>query len=285
MSGGSDLAKDRFHITQDNAREFLRASQHMPSNFTPVGVVQGWSPHSMALAAQSLIDMGYKFIAIGGMVPLKVPEIHSILRTIRENIGFPKNIGLHLLGFAKADNLNEFVQYGITSFDSTSPMLRAFKDDKNNYFTLDDSGEIQYYSAIRIPQATENLRLRNHVKTGRYRQEQLIGMERDALTLIRKYDRGLASLEEALDAILAYSAPLLNGGKVDQAKVERQLQMKRELYGRTLQDRPWKKCHCAICSEAGIDTIIFRASNRNKRRGMHNLSVFYKYLNQLNNST
>lgn len=284
MSGGSDLAKDRFHITQNNARDFLSACRQMPPTFTPIGIVQGWSPFSMANAAKSLVDMGYKFIGVGGMVPLKVSEIHSILSTIREIIGFSKDIGLHLLGFAKADNLDEFVQYGITSFDSTSPMLRAFKDDKNNYFTINKNNEFEYYSAIRIPQATENVRLRNQVKTGRYRQEQLVAMEQRALSAIRAYDKGNASLEATLDAVLAYSAPLLNGGDADEAKVNRILDRKRESYGSTLRDRPWANCNCAICSNAGVDTIIFRASNRNKRRGMHNLHVFYEYLNRLNNS-
>ena len=33
-------------------------------------------------------------------------------------------------------------------------------------------------------------------------------------------------------------------------------------------------CSCAICSAIRIEVIIFRASKRNKRRGMHNLSVY-----------
>ena len=52
-------------------------------------------------------------------------------------------------------------------------------------------------------------------------------------------------------------------------------------YRTTLADRPWKKCGCAICKQAAIDIIIFRGSNRNKRRGIHNLAVYKNHLERL----
>lgn len=282
MSGGSDTAQERFAITQENALKFLNASTNMPDPFQPIGVVQGWSPHSMAVAARSLVDMGYKFIAIGGMVPLKVHDIHSILTSIRSQVPQSEGISMHLLGFAKADHLHDFNPYGITSFDSTSPMLRAFKDDKNNYFYLGENGRIEYCSAIRIPQANENIRLRNHVKTGLYEQERLVAMEASALQMIRKYDKGAATISDTLDAILEYSVPLVDNGTMEPDRLRGLLDKKRSLYQKTLERRPWEKCPCAICKHAGIETVIFRASNRNKRRGMHNLAVFYDYLGRLN---
>ena len=45
-------------------------------------------------------------------------------------------------------------------------------------------------------------------------------------------------------------------------------------YRRTLEDQPWRHCNCGLCAEAGIDIAMFRGSERNKRRGFHNLSVF-----------
>ena len=36
---------------------------------------------------------------------------------------------------------------------------------------------------------------------------------------------------------------------------------------------PWRECHCGLCAEHGIEIAIFRGSERNKRRGFHNLSV------------
>jgi len=50
---------------------------------------------------------------------------------------------------------------------------------------------------------------------------------------------------------------------------------------RTLQDRPWKKCGCAICKKWGIEVAVFRGNNRNRRRGFHNTHVFYRLLERL----
>ena len=51
-----------------------------------------------------------------------------------------------------------------------------------------------------------------------------------------------------------------------------------EEYKRTLEDRPWKECGCPICSKISVEVAIFRASNRNKRRGIHNLHVYHKHI-------
>jgi hypothetical protein len=50
------------------------------------------------------------------------------------------------------------------------------------------------------------------------------------------------------------------------------------LYRETLEAAPWRECSCEICAGAGIDVVIFRGSERNKRRGFHNLYVFGKRL-------
>ena len=44
---------------------------------------------------------------------------------------------------------------------------------------------------------------------------------------------------------------------------------------------PWKKCKCQVCKKCGIEVAIFRGSNRNKRRGMHNLYVFNNQLKKI----
>jgi hypothetical protein len=49
---------------------------------------------------------------------------------------------------------------------------------------------------------------------------------------------------------------------------------------RTLEHKPWKNCDCAVCRDIGVEVIIFRSSNRNKRRGMHNLGVYHRHLSK-----
>jgi len=266
----------RQEITLANAREFLHETHQLTQRgFTPMGVVQGWSPASMAGAARQLEAMGYDYLAIGGMVPLNVSSIKACLQAIRDAIRPTTRI--HVLGFAKADNIHEFRGLGITSFDTTSPLLRAFKDGKSNYYLPAKDGGLDYYTAIRIPQALENNQLSRMVKTGRLDQERLQLLERRALDLLRAYDREQASLDDVLEAVLLYTRPLLTAGK-DSTASERKLADVSLLYRRTLADRPWRSCDCPVCRRLGIEVIIFRSSNRNKRRGMHNIDVFARHL-------
>lgn len=267
----------RFDITLRNAELFLRESGRLGERFTPLGVVQGWSPRSMAEAARSLERMGYRYLAVGGMVPLKADQIKLCLKAIREVID--PGTCLHILGFAKADDIHEFTGFGITSFDTTSPLLRAFKDNKCNYYLPDGDGRLRYYTAIRIPQALENNHLNRLVKAGLWNQEHIQELERRALDLIRAYDREEASLDDTLEAILSYSEPML--GRQGTGPSPKKLAEMDALYRRTLNDRPWRQCPCQICQTLGVEVVIFRSSNRNKRRGMHNIDVFSRHLRRI----
>jgi queuine/archaeosine tRNA-ribosyltransferase len=243
-----------------------------------MGVIQGWSPGSMAEAARRLCAMGYRYLAVGGTVPLKTPQIKSCLRAIRDAV--PPDTCLHVLGFAKADDIADFRSFRITSFDTTSPLLRAFKDGKSNYYVRRPNGRMDYYTAIRIPQAIENPKLQRLAKRGDRRQEDLLHLEGRALQALRGYDRAEVGLAETLDAVMDYDVPALledSGGVVSSRKVAEL----RSRYERTLRDRPWKECGCAVCRQASIEVVIFRASNRNKRRGMHNLAVFKTLVDDL----
>lgn len=265
----------RYDITLENAESFLKESARI-KNFTPMGVVQGWSPDSMANAAGELERMGYQYIAIGGLVPLRSSQIHEVLVAVRKRVS--GSMKIHLLGFAKAEQIHEFVKYDITSFDSTSPLIRAFKDANKNYYVKRPDGNIDFYSAIRIPQATENPRLMQAVKRGDFRQEDLIALEARALTSLRAYDQGRASADEAVEAVTEYSRPMLWDSKKTTDKNEAEVEKYRERVIRTIRDMPWKNCSCRVCREASVEVAIFRASNRNKRRGFHNLAIYYQHL-------
>ncbi|NGX16018.1 tRNA-guanine transglycosylase DpdA [Wenzhouxiangella sp. XN24] len=283
MEGGSHTARTRFDMTLALADEFLRASKHMPSEFTPIGVIQGWSPGSMAAAAKALKKMGYTYMAVGGIVPLKPVQIHWALDAIRSAV--PKqSAAMHLLGFAKADHIDEFVRYGITSFDSTSPLLRAFKDSRKNYYAPTESGNLEYFSAIRIPQALENAKLKRQVQEGRLRQEDLQNLELNALEAVRGYAVHRNGLTHTLHSVLEYNSKLLESDCTDRSTKDRKLQKLKIEYENTLQKRPWESCGCEICRHAGIEVVIFRASNRNKRRGIHNLHVFYNHVRTLHSA-
>lgn len=279
IEGGTEESRRRFEITLENADSFLRASRQMSNRFTPLGVIQGWSPGSMAEAARRLQAMGYGYLALGGTVPLKTPQIKACLQAIREAV---PDLRLHILGFAKADDIQSFEKYAITSFDTTSPLIRAFKDAKANYYLPAPNGSgLTYYTAIRVPQALQNPKLMRLAKRGALNQEDLVRLESVCLSSLRAYDRDEMGIEETLDHVLAYATPATLGALAQELPGSHKVDELRERYWRTLNDRPWKQCSCAICRELSIEVVIFRASNRNKRRGIHNLQVYKRLVDEL----
>jgi hypothetical protein len=279
MAGGTADAKARFEITLENADAFRHETLAIDASFTPLGVVQGWSPGSMAEAARRLVTMGYDYLAIGGMVPLKSPEIKLVLEAIRDAV--PASTRLHILGFAKADDIDSFHGFDIASFDTTSPLIRAFKDAKQNYYLPGEGLGLRYFTSIRVPQAIENPKLQRGVKKGMFRAEELVRLEALALNSLRAFDRGAADLEETLHHVLVYSAPLVEEKPYEDCKDSIALARLAQRYRVTLSERPWKQCPCKICQDAAIDVIIFRGSNRNKRRGIHNLAVYHDHIERL----
>lgn len=268
--------QQRYAITLANAEAFINLVRNERMPLEPLGSVQGWSPASMAEAAARMERMGYRYLAVGGLVPLKVETIQTVLHAIRARI--KPTTALHLLGFAKADRIHEFKSFGITSFDSTSPLIRAFKDEKANYYSEGTGTKLDYYTAIRIPQALENARLMQGIKRGQFSAEDLQRREQKALSLVRKYDKGESSKKAALAAVMDYHQFLLRGNALSPEQQEKAIEKAGALVKRTLDEMPWKQCSCDVCRSIGVEVIIFRSSNRNKRRGFHNLGVYHRHL-------
>jgi hypothetical protein len=250
---------DRQLITLELASEFITKRRSLKLEFYPIGVAQGWSPGSYARAVNELQKMGYDYIALGGMVPLKTREILECLAKINDT-RLPKT-RLHLLGVTRTDHVSAFAGYGVASFDSTSPLRQAFKDDRDNYYTLDRT-----YTAIRIPQVQGNPRLQRMISSGIVSQDRARQLEKLCLELMRRYAADDCPIEEVLDALVAYET--LCGSK----------RPHREIYLEALTDRPWTKCSCDICRKLGYHVILFRGAERNRRRGLHNVWVFYRRL-------
>jgi hypothetical protein len=236
------------------AEKFLSAVADQRASFEPIGAAQGWDPTSFADSVRELQDMGYRRIALGGMVALKTPEILACLEGI-SNIRSP-HTELHLLGITRLESISEFRRLGVTSFDSTSAFRQSFMDERDNYHTADDR-----YSAIRVPQVDGNLALKKAILSGTVSQRSAIEAERLSLRRLREFDSGSCDLDDAIAAVLDYGS--IVGLKGDYE----------EQYRRTLVRAPWRECQCGLCARHGIEIAIFRGSERNKRRGFHNLSV------------
>lgn len=257
--------KRRQELTISLAADFRSRCAERQARFIPMAVAHGWSPQSYAESVAALQDAGYDRIALGGMVPLKTHEILSSLKGIAAVR--KRQTQLHLLGIMREEAIVEFEDLGVASFDSTSAFRQSFKDDRDNYHTTGRS-----YTAIRVPQVEGNTKLKKAIEAGWIRQEDAVRLERECLAGLHKYDEtgiGQGRLLELLDEY----AQLVSSPSTDSSR-EKNRKSYTEAYGQTLEDAPWKKCNCRICREAGINVIIFRGSERNKRRGFHNIFAF-----------
>jgi hypothetical protein len=137
-------------------------------------------------------------------------------------------------------------------------------DDKNNYYSRDET-----FVAIRVPQVDGNPALKRAILGGRVSQKDAVKAERESLRCLRAFDRGEAELPEVLEALSAYeNVTMPKRSYIDD-------------YRRTLEASPWKECACSICREHSIEVVIFRGTERNKRRGFHNLAVFGESVRRL----
>lgn len=253
----------RIEITLRNARNFLKLHNKNDYTFTPIGVAQGYDLDSYKYSVCALLEIGYEYIGIGGLVQYKSEFILNILKECQP---LTKDIKLHLFGVLRPKYLEDFKRLGVTSFDSASFFRKAWLKSRQNY--LSQNGK--WYSAIRVPQSS-NPRLLKNANLNGFSIDDLRKMENDVLQALIKYDEGEINLKNVLDLVLKYDVLLLRITDDGKNLIER--------YKLTLMDKPWKSCDCDICKKLGIQVIIFRGTNRNKRRGFHNIWVYRKIEN------
>jgi hypothetical protein len=260
----------RVKLTRDNAAEFIRLHKAVHANFLPVGVVQGVHPAGYARQLCDYRDMGYDFIALGGLVPRSDSEVIEILDAVqRELTKLNWDPWIHLLGIFRPELQHHFRLSGIRSFDSATYFRKAWLRSDQNY--LASNGK--WYGAIRVPLTTDArtlARLRNSGKS----LQKISDMEKAALQSLKRFSAGKIDVEECLGAVLRYDR-LLSADTGDRDHLK-------QIYRRTLEDRPWEHCSCNVCREIGINALIFRGLNRNKRRGAHNTLRLYDSLESHN---
>jgi hypothetical protein len=256
--------KRRYQLTIHNAEAFLKEHRKLGLNWTPIGAVQGWDEASFANAARQYAAMGYDYIAVGAMVRRRTPEILSIVRAVREVV--PANLRLHLFGVARLNAVSALSAAGVNSADSASVLRRAWMGTGKNYLSMDG----QQYAAIRVPEADKSFRAKRMVSEGRASADQVRRLEQACLKQLHAYDRGEVSVESVLQTMAEYDH-LITPDRPDTSG----------LFRHTLEARPWKTCPCDICRKDGIEVVIFRGNNRNRRRGFHNTYVFYQLLQRV----
>ena len=263
----SDQMKFRYRLTLDNAKKILELCNSRNLSFVPIGVVQGWSPQSYLSGIKELIEVGFKYLAIGGMARGSNSEIEPLLKAIGPLIR-ESGVELHFLGVARFNLLEQFKEAGVTSCDSASTLFQAFKSTKENYHAPERT-----YCAVRIPpvkgDASPKVRkllmpLKEDPVAYQKEEDRLYALEQKALSSVRSYAEGKADLEDAMKDLVAYEEEFGDGKKHF------------ELFEETLRDRPWENCTCSICRDSGVEIVLLRGNNRNRRRGFHNTWLFYQ---------
>lgn len=250
--------RSRMRLTRDNAERFLVFHRELGAKFLPVGVIQGITPQDYARQLGEYVEMGYRYVALGGLVPRADNEIRSIVdavATARNRLRNPPWI--HLLGVFRPGLQEHFRTQGIGSFDSATYFRKAWLRSDQNYIGTDG----KWYAAIRVPPLSDP-RTRKRIAQSGTPEHVLLRLESQALRALRDFDAGRLDLETTLAAVMEYDRLL--------SRIETQNVNLAEKYRRTLEARPWRQCSCAVCSQLGIDVVIFRGINRNKRRGAHN---------------
>lgn len=258
--------RERQELTLELARDFWRAHKTAKLRWKPLGVAQGWSPKSYAKAIRALQKIGYDYIAVGGLVPLKTPDLVSIVQALGD-VRKPET-KLHLLGVTRIGHIASFESLGVASFDSTSPLRQAFKDDKDNYYTLDRT-----FTALRVPQVQGNAKLERRIRAGEVDQAVARKAEQKCLRLLAEFDgdkKRKPSAKAVLDALVEY----------EEIHSPAPARSRAEAYRETLDAAPWRQCACDVCQSLGHHVILFRGAERNRRRGFHNVWVFYRRVQQ-----
>jgi hypothetical protein len=91
----------RIRLTRENADRFLRLHRERGARFLPVGIIQGLGPRSYAGQVGEYVEMGYRHLAIGGLVPRSDADVRAVVCAVHAAAQKCKDKPwLHLLGFS-----------------------------------------------------------------------------------------------------------------------------------------------------------------------------------------
>ena len=255
----------RIEITKTNAADFIASVQRRKAKFLPVAILHGLDPEGYSGLVQYYFDLGYRHMAIGGLVPRSDAQVAAIATAVMNRVdNLSERPWVHLFGIYRPKLQQLFRSIRVDSFDSATYFRKAWLRSDQNYLGADG----EWYAAIRVPMTTDGRTLRK-LERSEADIEQLRGEESAVLSLLSKYGRQEANIDEVLDAILGYDSHLARNSETGSMRAK---------YRRTLEKRPWEACDCNFCVDIGIHMLIFRGANRNRRRGAHNTLRLYQSL-------
>ena len=257
-----EVRQKRVDLTRDNAERFIEITKKRKAQFNPVGTIQALTPELYAESIHHYHDLGYRHLALGGLVPLSDGKIEEIVKAVIDAANkLEERPWIHLFGIFRPKLQDLFRKLKIDSFDSATYFRKAWLPANRNYLAKDG----KWYVALRVPMTSDG-RTRKRLESSDVDMTELEQDEKEVLRQLCLYDKDEANIDEVLEAVLDYDQHLTRANKTPSMKAE---------YRRTLEDKPWRECECPFCQALGIHMLIFRGSNRNRRRGAHNTLMLY----------
>jgi hypothetical protein len=245
--------------------------QKFKEDYQLIVAVQGWDIFDYLNMYRNYVKLGITHIAFGGLARSPTSFIINLVDKLMEEIKTSKKLPayLHFFGLARFvlfSKFQEIEDLGIeVGFDSASYLRKAWLSTPTsqlNYLTINGKG----YTAIRIPFVKKMQRKTQKSIHDEINLMELTKMEQETLNQLRLYDKGETDLENAISILSKFAKAISAPPELI------------KFYKRTLEEKPWKLCECPICKKIGIDVVIFRGNNRNRRRGFHNIYTFYNVL-------
>lgn len=286
----------RMDITYQNGIQGhkLWKKQHKQDFDLLVGV-QGLETTDYMNMFEMYIKHDIDSFAFGGLAKKTTKQVADIIDNIINHIeeNDLKIRKIHFFGLGREQLFKRFQKvekYGIiTSFDTSSWLRQAWLG--GNYHLI-DKGQKKNYTAIRVPFTHGK---RSSFKGKRALVDEtnlpnLIEAEKNVMNALRD-DENPDYIDHALEQIKSYDQlvqhELSRSYKQHYQDNELKIKAMHDFYSKiepkysgVLKEQPWKKCDCVLCQEHGIDILIFRGNDRNRRRGFHN--VYQIYFNLLN---
>jgi len=262
--------ENRMRLTYENGvKAYHEWSREFKKDFQLLVAVQGWDVSDYLKMYRNYIELGATYLAFGGLArsptSFIIQLIGELIKQIRGSTWVPNY--LHFFGLARValfPKFQELEDLGVkVGFDSASYLRKAWlsaPSSQLNYLTIDGKG----YTAIRVPQVGRKRKPKTKETLIESTDDtQLKKLEQECLNKLRLYDKGEIDIESVMSILSGFSKTVSRRPELVQ------------FYRRTLEDQPWKYCNCPICKNIGIEVILFRGNNRNRRRGFHNTHVFY----------
>src|SRR5262249_22992997 len=146
LSRGERLA--RIRTTKRNAERFIDLVKRRQCGFKPVGTVQALDAAGYARTTRMYHELGYRHIAIGGLVPLSDSAIEDVVVRVMAVVSELKpRPWVHLFGVFRPKLQAKFRELKVDSFDSASYFRKAWLRSDQNYL----APNAQWYAALRVP--------------------------------------------------------------------------------------------------------------------------------------